>query len=53
MIKITIMIESPVNFDELATPLPHVLGPKYDRQRPRNSEKFRIGVSQGDLSHDL
>ena len=35
-------------------PLPHVLGPKYERrQRPRNSEEFRIGVSQGDLSHKL
>ena len=32
----------------LVIPLPHVLGPKYDRrQRPRNSDEFLIGESQG------
>jgi len=33
---------------------PHVLGPKYERrQRPRNSQGFRIGKSQGNLSNDI
>jgi hypothetical protein len=30
---------------------PHVLGPKYERrQRPRNSQRFRIGKSRGNLA---
>ena len=30
---------------------PHVLGPKYERrQMPRNSQKFRIGKSRGNLA---
>jgi hypothetical protein len=30
---------------------PHVLGPKYERrQRPRNSQGFRIGKSLGNLA---
>ena len=30
---------------------PHVLGPKYERrQRPRNSQGFRIGRSRGNLA---
>ena len=30
---------------------PHVLGPKYERrQRPRNSQEFRIGRSRGNLA---
>jgi hypothetical protein len=34
--------------------LPHVLGPKHERQqRPRDSEEFRIGASGGDLGRDL
>ncbi len=44
-------MESPARFDELVIPLPHVLGPKYERlQRPRNPDEFRIswiGESQG------
>ena len=41
-------------FETLVMPLPHVLGPKYERlQRPLNSKEFRIGESQGNLSHDL
>ena len=35
-------------------PLSHVLCPKYERrQRPRNLKEFRIGESQGNLSHDI
>jgi hypothetical protein len=31
-----------------------VLGPEYERQqRPRNSEEFLTGSSQGDLGNDL
>jgi len=38
----------------LVIPPPHVLGPKYEWQwRPRNSEEFRIGKSQGNLSNDV
>ena len=30
---------------------PHVLGPKYERrQRPRDSQEFRIGRSRGNLA---
>ncbi len=33
---------------------PHVLGPKYERRwRPRNSEEFRVGKSQGNLSDEV
>ena len=47
--------QNPEHFDEKwFILLPHVLGPKYERrQRPRNSKGFRIGESQGNLSHDL
>jgi len=43
---------SPKSFDEKWFILPpHVLGPKYDRrQRPRNSQGFRIGKSLGNLA---
>jgi len=38
----------------MVIPLPHVLGPKYERlQRPRNSDEFQIGESQGRPSHEL
>jgi len=41
-------------FHELVTPLPHVLGPKHERQqRPHDSEEFRIGASRGNLGQDL
>jgi hypothetical protein len=41
-------LRAPKRFEELAIPLPHVLGLKHERQqRPRDSEEFRIGASQG------
>ena len=38
-------------FDELVTPLTHVLGPKHERQqRPLDSKESRIGASRGNLA---
>ena len=47
----TKLIESLAHFDEMVILLPHVLGPKFERQqRPRNSQGFRIGRSRGNLA---
>jgi hypothetical protein len=40
-------LRAPHTSMKMVIPLPHVLGPKYERQqRPRNSQGFRIGASR-------